>query len=203
MVLDCGRRAVLLPVFLNGAHAMRADGDDLFDFVLRKGFEIGLGQLLEDEIVAQAADRVAGAFFFAQDAIACAQVIHDAGEVGDDLAALGVVAAHAAQPQTIFLRPVEDGQACLLDELVALAWRASRAGCCRVPEPERASMPYSSSQAPVLTAPRRRPIRMGRCSMPTGHWNSQAPQVVHWKGGFLGVVLAQQRLLRRRAKVVR
>ena len=22
---------------------------------------------------------------------------------------------------------------------------------------------------------------MGRCSMPTGHWYSQAPQVVHWK----------------------
>ena len=28
-------------------------------------------------------------------------------------------------------------------------------------------------------APRRAPIRIGRCSMPTGHWFSQAPQVVH------------------------
>ena len=59
-------------------------------------FEIGFGQLLEEEIVAEAADRVAGAFFLAQHAVAGAEIVHHAGEGGDDLAALGVVAAHAA-----------------------------------------------------------------------------------------------------------
>jgi hypothetical protein len=70
--------------------------------------------LLEDEIVAEAADGVAGAFFLAQDAVAGAEVVHDAGEVGDDLAAFGVVAAHAAEPEAILLRAVEDGQFLLL-----------------------------------------------------------------------------------------
>ena len=112
VMLDLGRCAVLLPVFLDGADAVRADGDDLLDLVLRQGFEIGFGQLLEEQIVAQAADGVAGAFFLAQDAVACAEVVHHAGEVGDDLAAFGVVAAHAAEPQAILLRAVEDGEFC-------------------------------------------------------------------------------------------
>ncbi len=120
MVLDLGRRAVLFPVFLDGADAVGADGDDLFDFVLGEGFEVGFGELLEEEVVAEAADGVAGAFFLAQDAVACAEVVHDAGEVGDDLAALGVVSAHAAEPQAILLGPVEEGQLLLLDELVAV-----------------------------------------------------------------------------------
>ena len=42
-------------------------------------------------------------------------------------------------------------------------------------------VPYSSSHLPVFTAPRRSPMIIGRCWMPTGHWNSQPPQVVHWK----------------------
>ena len=37
-------------------------------------------------------------------------------------------------------------------------------------------VPYSSSHLPVFTAPRRSPMMIGRCWMPTGHWNSQAPQ---------------------------
>src|SRR5580693_8212907 len=39
--------------------------------------------------------------------------------------------------------------------------------------------PKALSHAPVFTAPRLRPTRIGTCSMPTGHWNSHAPQVVH------------------------
>jgi hypothetical protein len=39
--------------------------------------------------------------------------------------------------------------------------------------------PASFSHAPVFTAPRLRPTMIGTCSMPTGHWNSHAPQVVH------------------------
>ena len=120
MVLDFGRRAEFLPVFLNGADAVRADGDDLLDLVLREGFEVGFGELLEEEIVAEAADGIAGAFFLAQDAVAGAEVVHHAGEVGDDFAAFGVVSAHAAEPEAIFLRAVEDGELLFLDELVAL-----------------------------------------------------------------------------------
>ncbi len=80
---------------------------------------LDFGELLEEEIVAEAADGVAGAFLLAQNAVAGAEVVHDAGEVGDDLAALGVVGAHAAQPQAVFLRAVEEGELLPLDELVA------------------------------------------------------------------------------------
>ena len=45
---------------------------------------------------------------------------HDAGEVGDNLAAVGVVGAHAAQPEAVLLRAVEEGQPGAGDELVAL-----------------------------------------------------------------------------------
>ena len=44
---------------------------------------------------------------------------HHAGEVGDDLAAVGIVAAHAAEPEAIFLCAVEDRQPGAGDELVA------------------------------------------------------------------------------------
>ena len=45
---------------------------------------------------------------------------HHAREGGDDLAALRIVGAHAAEPQAIFLGAVEDRQLFLGDELVAL-----------------------------------------------------------------------------------
>ena len=38
--------------------------------------------------------------------------------------------------------------------------------------------------------------------MPTGHWNSQAPQVVHWKTASSRDVLAEQRLFVARAEFV-
>ena len=41
-------------------------------------------------------------------------------KASNNLAPSRVVAAHAAEPQTILLRPVEDGQGILLDEFVAL-----------------------------------------------------------------------------------
>jgi len=45
---------------------------------------------------------------------------HDAGEVGDNLATVGVVGAHAAEPEAVLLRAVEDRQRGAGDELVAL-----------------------------------------------------------------------------------
>src|SRR5664279_2751252 len=98
MMLDFGRRAVCLPVFLNGAHTMRADGDDLLHFVLRQGFEIGFSELLEDQVVAQATHWISGAFFLAENAVTRSEEVHDAREGHDDLAAFGIVSAHAAEP---------------------------------------------------------------------------------------------------------
>src|SRR5581483_3782177 len=98
MVLDGRRRAVGFPVFLNRAYAMRTDGDYFFNFGLGEGFEIGLGELLEDEIITQAAYGVAGALLFAEHAEAGAEVLHDLRECSDDFAPFGIVAAHAAEP---------------------------------------------------------------------------------------------------------
>ena len=39
--------------------------------------------------------------------------------------------------------------------------------------------PRYSGASPFDTSPRRAPMMIGVCSMPTGHWFSQAPQVVH------------------------
>ena len=95
-MFDLGWDAVLFPVFLDGADAVGADGDYLFDFVLGEDFEVGFGELLKEEVVAETADGVAGAFLLAENAVARAKVVHDAGEVGDNFAAFWVVATHAA-----------------------------------------------------------------------------------------------------------
>src|SRR5208283_824310 len=42
VMLDLRRRAVLLPVLLDGAHAMRANGNNLLDLVLGQRCEVGL-----------------------------------------------------------------------------------------------------------------------------------------------------------------
>ena len=96
MMLDLGRGAVCFPVLLDGADAVGTDGDDPLDFVLRQVLEVLFGQRLEYEIVAEASDGVAGAFLFFEHAEAGAEIIHHLRKRGDDLAAFGVVAAHAA-----------------------------------------------------------------------------------------------------------
>ena len=103
VVLDFRRSAEFFPVFLDGADAVGADGDDFLHLVLLEGFEIGLGEHLEDEVVAESAGGVSGAFFLAEDAVACAEIVHDIDEAGDDFAAFGVVSAHAAEPEAVFL----------------------------------------------------------------------------------------------------
>src|SRR5207253_760975 len=44
--------------------------------------------------------------------------------------------------------------------------------------------PRYAGASPLDTRPRRDPIRIGRCSMPTGHWFSHAPHVVHCHSTF-------------------
>src|SRR5262249_10163483 len=63
---------------------------------------------------------IAGALLFAQHAVRRAEMLHHTREARDDLAALRIVGTHATQPQTVFLRAIEDRKLLLLDELVAL-----------------------------------------------------------------------------------
>ena len=73
VVFDLRRRAELLPVFLNGADAMRADRHDFLHLVLGEGFQIRFGELLEEQVIAESANRIAGAFLLAQDSVARAR----------------------------------------------------------------------------------------------------------------------------------
>ena len=87
---------------------MRADRNDLRDFRLLQRFQILFGELLEHQIVAQPPRRIAGASFLFQHAERGSQMLHHARERRNNLAALRIVRAHAAEPQAIFLRAVED-----------------------------------------------------------------------------------------------
>ena len=93
---------------------MRANGNDLLGFTLFQRFQILFGELLKHQIVAQAPRRIAGAFLFLQNAERGSQMPHHAREGGDNLAALRIVSAHAAQPQAVFLGAVEDRELLLL-----------------------------------------------------------------------------------------
>src|SRR5512146_1093289 len=106
MVFDWRRRAKLSPVFLNRADAMGADGNELPDVVLRERREILFCELLKQQVIAEPADGITCAFFLAQNAEAYGEIVHHAGEIGDNLTALGIVAAHTAQPQAVLLRAV-------------------------------------------------------------------------------------------------
>ena len=120
VMLDFRGDAVLAPIGGDGANAVRADGDDLFDLRLFEGGKTLLGEGAEDQIVAEAAGGVASTLFLFHHTERCSKVLHDAGKVGYDLAALGVKAAHAAQPEAVLLRAVEDGEALLGNEFIAL-----------------------------------------------------------------------------------
>ena len=154
----------------HGADAMRTDGDDLLHlglFAARPRF--GSASCSKTQIVAQPPRRIAGAVLFLQHAERGSEMLHarDA-ERGDDFAALRIVGAHAAEPQAVLLRAVEDRELLLLDELVALACEKPSALPLRS-RLRNSFVPYSSSQLPVFTAPRRSPMMIGRCWMPTGH----------------------------------
>ena len=109
MMLDLGRRAVRLPVFLNRPDAVRADRYDLLHAILRERFKVSFSQLLEEQVVAQPPHRVASAALLAHHAEARAEVSHYAHQGHHNLAPARIVRAHAAEPQAIFLRPVEEG----------------------------------------------------------------------------------------------
>ena len=120
VMLDCRRRAVLLPVLLNGAHAMRADRNDFLDLVLRQCFQVGFGQLLKEQIVAEAPHRIARTLFLAQHAEGAPRCRITRTSASTISRPRRIVRAHAAEPQAVLLRAVEDGQRILLDKFVAL-----------------------------------------------------------------------------------
>src|ERR1700693_5780905 len=57
VMLDRWSEAEFFPVDGNGAHAMWTDGDNLGHLRLLQGFEVLFSELLEHEVVAQAAGR--------------------------------------------------------------------------------------------------------------------------------------------------
>ncbi len=120
VVFDVRGDAEFAPVIGDGADAVGADGDDLLDLLRGEGGEAGFGEGLEGEVVAEPAGWVAGTSLFLEDAEGGAEVGHDAGEVGDDLAAVGIVGAHAAEPKAVLLGAIEDGQVGSGNEFVAL-----------------------------------------------------------------------------------
>ena len=201
VVLDFRGCAVFLPIFLDGAHTVRADGNDLLDLVLGEVFEVFFGELLEEQVVAESAHWIASAFLFAEDAEACAEVAHDAGEVGDDLAALWIVAAHAAEPEAVFLGSVEDGQGLLLDEAIALSGAEAKSIRAALQIEEELAAVVVFPCAGVDGAPAEAD-EDGQVLDADGALELAGPTGGALEDGFLRVVLAQQRFGGLGAKLV-
>jgi hypothetical protein len=127
-------------------------------------------------------------------------MLHHPRKTRDDLATLRIVRAHAAQPQTVFLRAVENRKLLLLDEFVALAGT----------EPERVAVALERQEQlgavivfplPVLTrrAAARRSSADARSQRDT---ETRTPARRALKRSFLRKVRAQQRLFRSRTQLV-
>src|SRR5947209_617706 len=95
---------------------MRADRHHFADLGRAERLDILLGDLGERQIVTEPPRRIAGAFFLPEDAEGDARMPQDARQRQNDVAALRVIRAHAAEPQAILLRSVVDGELVLLDE---------------------------------------------------------------------------------------
>src|SRR5208337_1413005 len=121
--------------------------------------------------------------------------------VNNHLAAPWVVAAHAAQPQAILLAAVEDGQPGLLNELVALAGGQAQG--------VRAALQSQEELGAVVVRPGAGVDRAAAQADEDGKMLDahRALELACAAGsaledGFLGVVAAQQRLLRGGALLV-
>src|SRR6516162_1706326 len=125
-MLDLEDAAELAPVLADGAHAMRANGNQPLHPRVAQSFQVGLGHLRHGEVVAQAAGGIAGAFFLAQHTEADAEVAQHAHECQHDFAALRIIGAHAAQPQAVFLGGVVERQRIRFDEFLAFAPRQAQ-----------------------------------------------------------------------------
>src|SRR5262245_19360325 len=100
---------------------MRTYREHLFDIALPESFNIRLGELREEQIVAETPRRIAIAALLAKRAECYAEMPQHGYERKDDLTSLWIVSAHAAQPQAILLRAVVDRKLALLQESLPLA----------------------------------------------------------------------------------
>src|SRR6478672_9545439 len=94
VMLDFHLSAKFAPVLRHGANAMRTNRNDLLHTGSAEGFEVHFGELVEDEIVSEAACRVAGAALFLEYAETSSKMFHDAREGAHDLAPLRIVCSH-------------------------------------------------------------------------------------------------------------
>src|SRR5580698_1448313 len=115
--------AVFLPVRADGSHAMRADRNDLLYIAPAQCVQIRLGKLSESQVVAQPPRRIARALLLAQHSESDVQSSKHPHQGRDDFPAPRIVPAHAAEPQAILLRTIEDGKLLLLNEFIALVGR--------------------------------------------------------------------------------
>ena len=116
MVDDLELDAELAVLVLQGVEAVRAGRDDLLDLVLLERLDVLLGQALEDELVAGAAGRVAGAgLAVAEHAEGDAGHVEQLGDRPGGLLGAVLVGAGAADPE----QPVDrvEGLEVLADDL--------------------------------------------------------------------------------------
>ncbi len=157
--------------------------------------------MLEEQVVAQAPNGIARALFLAQHTETRTEVAHHPHQRQHDLASAGIVCAHAAEPQAILLRSIEEGQRILLNKLVTL-------GCAHA-QRIAAALQGQEELRSVIVLPRARVHR----AAPQPHDDRHVlnahralelarPARRALKGRLLRVVFAQQRLLRSRAKLV-
>ena len=118
VVFDGNIGAELLVVLTDGADAVGAGAENLGGFF--EGGDVLFGKRLEEQIVAHAAGGITGTALLFQDAESDLVVAENLDERRHNLAALGVVAAHAAHPKGVLLGAVEEGEFEFLDEFVAL-----------------------------------------------------------------------------------
>src|SRR6185437_2579650 len=116
-------RAELAPVVLDGADAVRADGNNLLYFRLREGCQVGFRQLSECQIVAKPPNGIARTALLFQHAERCAQMTHDGCKRANNFSAARIVRAHAPEPEAVFLAPIENWEFLFGYELVALGLR--------------------------------------------------------------------------------
>ena len=151
-----------------------------------------VGQLLEHVFVAGALGRIAGAALLRQHA-----ELDAPARAGSRTAS---AATSGSRPRTTPAQPSQTSTSCFAGSKVSSAGRRRRTSgagrsrgprCCCGARGCCTCAPRYSGASPFDTSPRRAPIRIGRCSMPTGHWFSQAPQVVHCHSTFSRVDLAE------------
>src|SRR5205814_6367936 len=128
-------------------------------------------------------------------------MVHHARKRSDDFTALGVVGSHAAQPQAVFLRAVENRKLLLLDELVALAGAKTQRVAIALQSKEELGaatvFPFACVHRAASQADDDRQVLDAHRALKFARSTSSALE-----HGFLRQVLANERLFGTRTKFV-